>query len=42
MQQRSDFFIMDSIKTQRALGLMSSSSLEGVNVAVISIDGIDV
>lgn len=42
MQQRSDFFIMDSIKTQRALGLMSSSSLEGVNVAVISTDGIDV
>lgn len=33
---------MDSIKTQRALGLMSSSSLEGVNVAVISTDGIDV
>ena len=33
---------MDLIKTQRVLGLMSSSSLDGVNAAVISCDGVDV
>lgn len=33
---------MDLIKTQRALGLMSSSSLDGVKAAVVSTDGVDV
>lgn len=33
---------MDLIKTYRALGLMSSSSLEGVQAALIETDGVDV
>lgn len=33
---------MDTIKTQRSLGLMSSSSLDGVKAALIATDGVDV
>ena len=33
---------MDAIKTVNALGLMSGASLLGVDIAVISTDGVDV
>ncbi len=33
---------MDLLRAKRALGLMSGSSLDGVNAAVISTDGVDV
>mgnify|MGYP000460905071 FL=1 len=33
---------MDVIKTMRAVGLMSGTSLDGVDIAVIKTDGVDV
>lgn len=42
MQAGDNFFIMETLKTYHALGLMSSSSLDGVRAALIKTDGVDV